>query len=157
MLDWFRRLFTRGAEHPLDPPHPAGAPPGREPDLPPAVRESLRALDVVVESRADPDYLWLQADPDVIYPKVINAIRLAVDEEEIPSGLAQYYHQALTLDDEAWRWALTPRGQCPDAVLAARAEALELARRWFTAQLHAELGGRPIGVHWLKRSRWRQA
>jgi hypothetical protein len=74
-----------------------------------------------------------------------------------PTGaLLQEYATARRLPAEAWEYALRPERKTPAEGQAPRAVAMNTARRWFTEQLHQEIGGRPMAVRWtMDTDAWR--
>lgn len=88
-------------------------------------------------------YRAVEVDPADLYPQTIAHIRQRLLTESAPDGaLRQEWDQALTLPRDAWDLALvaaTDDMPAPDR--AARAAALEIARRWFTEVLHQAIGG----------------
>jgi len=124
-----------------------------------------------VEKRpADRVYKWYAFEPGVIYPATVKRIREVIDSGEIPEELIDnrampgvdprsvamaYASQAKQLPNAFWEYALQDRGDFEDPiVIAIRAEALTLARRWFTQALSVAVG-QAVGVHILKDERYR--
>lgn len=108
------------------------------------------------EDRPDaPDYTAYVVDPEMLYPETVNHILSVLGIGTIPAGaLRQYYLEAQRLNLSAWDLALTPLEACPAAQRIDRAQALELARLWFTELLHEAHGG-PVLVHILANGKYR--
>lgn len=119
-----------------------------------------------VEERPDlPGLTSYAAAASDIYPAVIARIREALETGEIPlelvdqnpptgvsreQGALLYLSAARRVPEAAWSDALMPRSHFAEAEterIAARAEALEVARRWFTRSLHLAFGGGRINLH----------
>lgn len=84
-------------------------------------------------------YVQAEVDPADLYPATIAHIRDRLATSSIPDGaLRQEYDAARRVPDAAWDAALSPGAGNPD-----RADALEIARRWFTEVLHQAVG-RPM-------------
>lgn len=126
------------------------------------------------EKRADPAQAWFAVHPAVVYPKTIERIQEVLangglpqelvenhaPEEVDPRGVARLYlSDARKVPAEGWGLALRDRSefnyQDDPEKLDARAQALEVARRWFTQALHTANDGKPIGVHILRDLRFR--
>lgn len=127
---------------------------------------------------ASPPRKWFAVDPDRMFPAVIGLIRAGAkptDRSGLVDGelvrdedaakylrdLARVSHATQALDDallplvERAEGDPLPPAETLDAPRrAARAAVLETARLWFTNELQRAVGG-PIGVHILKRERWR--
>lgn len=118
------------------------------------------------EERADDGRTWYTCNPEIIYPAVIARIQEIISSGELPDelvdhkgnveidprGIARTYaSRAKALPLQSWDYALQARDKIQDAqVLAIRAEALNLARLWFTQALHVSVGGNgtALGMHW---------
>lgn len=136
-------------------------------------KESRKAFDVIalveVENRKD-ERNWFSADPDVFYPATIKRIKEVLHQDIYPVELADpatrpeidmraagrlILNDAKNVAAEGWSNALRSKnafeqsGYAQD--LAARAFALDVARRWFTQALHVQIGGdrTPMGLHIL--------
>jgi len=123
-----------------------------------------------VEKRNDPAYKWYAFDPAVIYPETILRILAVIESGEIPEELVDnqaapgvdprsvafaYANAAKELPAEGWHYALTDRDQFIDPQqITVRANALTLARRWFTQALHCAVG-QAVGVHIYKDDKYR--
>lgn len=119
-----------------------------------------------------PDHKWYAFDPAVIYPATIQRIKEVVASRDSPipeelidnqappgveprSVAVAYVNTARLFPLEAWDWALQDRDLVYDPKqIALRAEALTLARRWFTQALHCAVGS-AVGVHILKDDYYR--
>jgi hypothetical protein len=125
---------------------------------------------VKIEERPRPGHVWFACDPGIIYPAVIARIREVLKSGEFPNELVDlntppeadprgvartYLTIARTIQPEAFKWALQEHDRFysnyTDIEIVRRAQALELARLWFTQALHVQAGGdgTPIGVHWI--------
>lgn len=100
------------------------------------------------ESRDD-DRAGFVANPADLYPAALAEVVRVVQTAERPSGaLGLLYDRAQvlqTIDPDAYKRALT--GKPGDS---GRAEALEIARLWFTELLHAAIDHAPMGLHITK-------
>jgi hypothetical protein len=144
---------------------------------------AFNVMDLVAEEERpdlpDIEHCYV-VDPAAMYPAVIGHI-----QDVLESGRAMGPHMATHLTDarrlprEAWHLALIPKGQLSDEQRALspdfvptlvagddtlqrlgggellRAIALEVARRWFTAVLHAAVGNAPMNIHIIKDEDWR--
>lgn len=107
------------------------------------------------EERAD-GRLGFVVEPGEMYPAAIAHICQRLEVQARPGGtLTVLYDQASQLPAEAWEWALRPLAACPDGARGARAEALEIARLWFTETLHQAVSQQAIGLHILKDETYR--
>ena len=110
------------------------------------------------EERGDDSYSWFSAEPGKIYPATIARIKEVLESGELPAELVDYnapaevdpraaarlhLGEAKGVKPAAWESALTGKPGDP-----ARAEALEVARRWFTQALHVAVN-KPLGLHIL--------
>lgn len=110
-------------------------------------------------------------DPGIIYPSTIQHIRQVIASPNLPIELYQdfsppeidpravardYQAKARTLPVRAWDLALLPRQdlRSPEDE-SLRAEALTLARLWFTQALHVAISGNPLMLRILKDDHWR--
>lgn len=118
------------------------------------------------EKRPGSGYSWFECNPEIIYPQVIARILEVLKSGEFPNELVDnnsdfdvdprsvarlYLSDARKIPAEAWKYALQPRDKFQDQEkIIMRAEALHLARLWFTQALHVQIGGNgtPMGVHW---------
>lgn len=124
----------------------------------------LDPLSIAIEeTRAnDQGYVWYAVDPNEMYPEtmehILGVLSSAEPRNQVTTNLLQYTFRAMALsaaEPSAWGWALQPRASFTDArMIGMRAEALEIARLWFTEMLHAA-NNVPIGVHILKDERWK--
>lgn len=119
---------------------------------------------------------YFELTPAEFYPAMVAHIREAIQSPDLPAELVdrdvnpqidpllaarRYYNYAKRIPEGAWSDALVPL-----AVLLSkphidiikrvrqRAEALELARLWFTRAAKNQ-AGRPIGIHILKDENFR--
>lgn len=120
----------------------------------------LKPLEMVRESSDWAGQLQgpsFEVEPGVLYPQTIAHIqnRLASDGWVAPEHLRNHLADARKIGDEAWGLALTPRAEVPAEGLPARAEALECARKWFTAALHSAIGNAPMNLRITKDEAWR--
>lgn len=108
----------------------------------------LLADEVSLREKAN-IYNWYNVTPAEMYPAIIAHIQKAFEAYDQSDGIirSQYYPAALALPDRAWQLALTPRDEVTkQANIDLRAEALELARVWFTELLHRALRWKAAGV-----------
>lgn len=91
---------------------------------------------------------WFIANPAELYPAAIAHIqdRLAAGDPGDGIIRSQYYPAAAVLPPRAWELALTPRAEVSAKDIELRAQALEIARRWFTELLHRALRWKAAGV-----------
>jgi hypothetical protein len=95
-------------------------------------------------------------DPNKMYPATVAHIVGVLDKQAQPDGaLQQEYVKALALPAEAWAVALASKADCAPELVEARAEALTIARRWFTEILQSAVGG-PINPHITKNEKYRE-
>lgn len=113
------------------------------------------------EERAD-SVPWYATQPAVMYPATIARIGEVIASGEMPPELVgssnpeadpmaaarEYRLQARRLPAEAWKLAAAPAPSDPEK-RRVRAEALELARKWFTRALKLAVG-KSLGLHILK-------
>lgn len=111
--------------------------------------EVVKVLDYVKKEDRDDSSVsqWYAGDPSKVYPAMCKWCHEAVEKSvgDFPEAERIMYARAKALADRN-----------PDAFLEAaenkagpdRAEALEVARLWFTRKLREEVG-EPIGMHWL--------
>lgn len=128
---------------------------------------ALVERDAEAEARHADGATWYQLEPGRVYPAILRHIEEALDREAVaPDGaLAPLWSAAGRLPREAWQWARIPKHKCPAEYAPFRAQALEIARLWFTELLHREHSGiphpregealRPLGVHLLRDEAWR--
>jgi hypothetical protein len=121
-----------------------------------------------------------EVEPSEMYPAALADVQVALEENRAVSGaLVLYKHRATQLaveavaswqenddfiltrtvkhvDTKAWELALLPRDSITDArAVEIRAEALEIARLWFTERLHQFINHAPMELHILKDDDWR--
>lgn len=99
-------------------------------------------------------YTWFAVQPAELYPATLAHIQKVLEGQRPPDPLGMYFDAARRLAPAAWAAAELERAACPVDLLAVRAEALEIARLWFTEMLHQAAAG-PIGLHILKDERYR--
>lgn len=116
-------------------------------------------------------YQVFEIAPADLYPATVGRIQEAIAGGELPAelidhnpadpriapaqGAMQYMAEAQAIPNRAWSLADVPRDQITkQADVALRAQALEMARRWFTRALQLAAGG-PIGLHILKDEDYR--
>lgn len=96
--------------------------------------------------------------PDNLYPPAIAEVRAEVAKNlrlrDVPEHLEHHYPRAKRVSDAAWEAALKSKKECPPELVEARAEALEVARLWFTAELHQAIEKVPMHIHILKGEKW---
>jgi hypothetical protein len=102
---------------------------------------------------------WFAVKPAEIYPAAIADMKKALEKPmgEIPEAFRTVFIEARDVGkeqgvprDEAFDLALKPRrGMTSPKRIAARAAALEAARRWFTRSLKMQVK-KPLGLHILK-------
>ena len=98
---------------------------------------------------------WFQVDPDVVYPVALTMVqRMVAGEEPTPSYCTRHITDAKRLAPDAFELAAQPLTGCPMERRADRAGAIEAARLVFSALLREQNGG-PIGVHIIRRDRWK--
>jgi hypothetical protein len=98
---------------------------------------------------------WYTVDPNDLYPAALAHVHTALGFDKPDGALAQEWDAGQMLPPDIWaRAARESREDFDDEGLAARAAALEIARRWFTELLH-KANGQPIGLHIEKDERWR--
>lgn len=134
------------------------------------VDHSFDALGYVeLEERLDSDRDFYAMDPAVAYPAILEHIDFLIrnrrrplptpihDEDGSvidlqPNPLEPLYIRAKQLPATVWIDTADGRLAVGDPL---RAEALELARLWFTEVLHRQLGGGAMGLHILSDPAWR--
>lgn len=129
--------------------------------------------------------LWFVVDPDLMYPAVLAAIKagdqkpredrhvqLVAQARQMTQALADALLPARHVEKEAdelvtrdgqvlkarkvkVKVALPVASELPPERRAARAHVLEVARLWFTNELHHAVEQKPMGLHILKNERWR--
>jgi hypothetical protein len=100
---------------------------------------------------------WLQVDPNVIYPLVLDHFERCQAEgtPTHPATLDRFYLEAAFLPVVAWKLARVPYGKLNDTrEMLIHDQALEIARMWLTAAISFAIDG-PVGIHILKRPRWK--
>lgn len=119
------------------------------------------------EKQSGDNRLWYIVNPHEIYPATIERIQevlqtgqapeLVDPTSTAPNGVESLYIQeARSIPESAWRWALEDRGNFTDPkTIALRAQALDLARRWYTQALHVQVAGQSMGLHISGDSRYR--
>jgi hypothetical protein len=122
------------------------------------VGRALDAADLrirISEQAASQIRDWFNIDPGDLYPPALAHVKEALAFDKPDGALAQEWDHAQMLPPDIWdRAATEAREDFDDEGLAARAEALEIARRWFTELLHRSVGA-PLGLHVTKDERWR--
>ncbi len=116
----------------------------------------------VPEKREGADREWYAIEPGKMYPAMIAEIQdVLATGRAVPASLALHRNEAQALPEFAWGLALKPRSEFngPEPavtdLLKLRAEALNVARRWFTEMLHTAIGYKPMCVHILKDPDWK--
>jgi len=118
---------------------------------------NVRDLVAAAPGAPDREHSFMIADHD-LYPEMIKEILTTIAEggekaREIVRGnrfdktpiFAQYLPRALLVPHAAWEMALQePTDDMTDEGLAMRAEALEVARLWFTELLHCSVHHEPM-------------
>lgn len=111
------------------------------------------------------DYVTYEIAPADLYPATVARIQEALADGGVPEELIDpapidpriapaqaaqaYMSQAAAIPADGWRLALLPRSEVTkQANINLRAQALELARRWYTRALHMAVGA-PLGLHIL--------
>jgi hypothetical protein len=92
---------------------------------------------------------WYTTNPNALYPAAIEYIQDQLDKERYGDGVirSQYYPTAAALPAKAWSLAMIPRDEVTETTeVELRAQALELARVWFTELLHRALRWKAAGV-----------
>lgn len=108
------------------------------------------------EERPEADRAWFALNPGELYPATLGHVRQVLEGPRPAEPLGQLYDRARALPVEI----LTAVAETPskaaysNALVLQRAEALEVARLWFTEMLQQAVGG-PIGVHILKDERFK--
>ena len=116
----------------------------------------LNVLELAkVGELTDDGYVSVRVEPHKIYPPTIAHIMGVLESASPPDGaLRQEYDAALALPDEAWDYALAGAETADiDNARELRAQALEIARRWFTEMLHRAVGA-PMHLHILRDERY---
>jgi hypothetical protein len=132
-------------------------------------RKEFDALALV--SKEDRDNVinrdYYEVVPKKVYPATIKEITRRLALEEPPARFVQaggeirdnplrdLFIRAGALPPQAWDHALAARENFPPRAREARAEALEIARLWFTEVLHQQIDYAPLGVHILKDEAFR--
>lgn len=115
----------------------------------------IRVFELVTEI-APCDF---EIEPGVLYPAAVEHIKECLAQNIRGDGVIKdvYFPQAQALPAEAFALALTPRGDVDAGDLETRAQALELARVWFTEMLHRAVGGdgTQMRLHILKDEAYR--
>ena len=94
-------------------------------------------------------------DPAKMYPATIAHIVGVLEKQAMPDGaLQQEYPKAAALPAAAWEAALVSKDECTPEEIGVRAEALQIARRWFTEMLHRAVGG-SLNPHFTKDEKYR--
>ena len=122
-------------------------------ELPKELRRQLREGEVAPENTRQ----WFVVEPAQLYPAAVADLIEVVEAGRQPShpALIAPYHQARALGAGGLKTALVPRHKCPPDDLALRAEALEVARLWFTEKLHQAIDNAPMGLHIVKDEAYR--
>ena len=104
----------------------------------------------VEEPREGEDHKWFAVETGTAYPATVAHILDVLEKEVQQQGyLNTLLGAARQLPAEAWDHALLAKDQVAEDQLTARAQALDITRKWFTEMLHTAVGG-PIGVHLTK-------
>lgn len=114
-------------------------------------------LNFAVEVKAhQPGWRRFEVQPSEMYPAALADLQDAIRENRaVGSALSIYQGQARGLGQEAWELALVPRDQVTSrAAITSRAQALELARLWFTEHLHQSIDS-ALELRILKADDWR--
>ena len=117
----------------------------------------LNVFDVSTRNPEREDgYVSYDINPDTMFPTTVTHIQDALTFARPDSALGRLWDKAKERDEDAWTWALAPRGDVAgEHARSERDLALEIARLWFTEMLHQATGA-PIRVHILKGSgNWR--
>jgi hypothetical protein len=94
--------------------------------------------------------------PDDLYPQTIQFIVDTLKKQAgVGEGLRQLYNRAALLPKTAWAVALKPGAGFSPNLRKVRAEALTIARLWFTEMLHASIGHTPMHLRITKDEKWR--
>jgi len=118
----------------------------------------MKVDSLVTEVEAiQPGARRFEVEPSEMYPAVLADLQNAVENNRaVSTALGTYKAQGAQLDPEAWELALVPRGELTSqAALAARSQALELARLWFTERLHQHIDHAPLELRILRNADWR--
>ena len=119
----------------------------------------LNVFELVEEQHRpnDPKVAWFQMEPGTVYPVVIAHIQDVLETPGFtpPDHLGRHFGDAKKVPDEGWEAALKAKDDVPPELHQARYDALECARLWFTASLHAAIGGAKMGLHITKDEQWR--
>lgn len=109
-------------------------------------------FDIVTEdverNQREKERNWYIANPTDLYPAAIAYIQSQLAEGKQGDGIirSQYYPAAAALPVRAWQLALMPRSEVSAKEIEVRAQALEIARLWFTELLHRALRWKAAGV-----------
>ena len=131
--------------------------------------KSIDALSLTEreERPGEPDRHFRSVKPGDAYPKTIAHIRERIANAAPPdryisvggsireNPLLTLYGRALEVPAQSWDHALEPGDNYPPKARANRAEALEVARLWFTEELHQKLDYAPMGLHILRDERYK--
>ena len=115
----------------------------------------LDVFKIAKQVERDDDRVGFEVEPREMYPEAIAHVVEATGGPRPGGVLGTYWDRAKQLPPAAWELALRTRDECDAEQLAARAEALEIARLWFTEMLHAAINHKPMGLHILKDELWR--
>lgn len=116
----------------------------------------MNVMEIARPEKRDDGRLGFVVEPGEMYPATVDHIVTRLKVQARPGGaLTVLYDQASQLPVEAWQWALRPLADCPAGAREARAEALEIARLWFTETLHQAVSQQAIGLHILKDETYR--
>lgn len=117
----------------------------------------MSLLEHFVETdRGIEDETWFEVDPAVIYPATLAAIQEELQGDgQVGQHLAPYLNAAREVGEEAWALAGKTLAELSEDERAVRAEVLELARKWFTAELRQSITGGKVGLRILKDEAWR--
>lgn len=117
---------------------------------------NLNGLAVEVKA-VQPGARRFEVKPAEIYPAALADLQSALEAHRaVDRALSTYKAQAVQLPPEAWGLAFVPRDELTSqAAIVARAQALELARLWFTEYLHQSIDGGLLEIRILKDEDWR--
>lgn len=119
----------------------------------------------------DAEVTWFVVEPSYMYPAMITRIQQALqDKEAVPAELIdthgneeidsrsaarQHMRDAKAVAQEGWQLCDAENSDMlADGQRKMRAQALEVARRWFTRALKNRVDG-PIGLHILNDPKYR--
>lgn len=99
----------------------------------------------------DPILDWVRANPEAVEDAIrdFDYADKTVEETVVRDGVVVATREALV------KVPILPSESLSDERRTARAEVLEIARKWFTNELHLAIGGKRLGVKIVKRPRWK--